>query len=114
MKDFKKMPKMACGGGVKKYQAGGDVLSDFRATQKPLSQETLDKKLPVYKGKIGPDGQVTRPEMSPDMKEKSLPVFRGKIGPNGQVVKPEMDPEMRKNMLMKTGGKVKRGKVTKK
>lgn len=25
MKDFKKMPKMACGGGVKKYAGGGDV-----------------------------------------------------------------------------------------
>ena len=28
MKDFKKMPKMACGGGVGKYQAGGSALAD--------------------------------------------------------------------------------------
>jgi hypothetical protein len=25
MNDFKKMPKMACGGGVKKYAAGGKI-----------------------------------------------------------------------------------------
>ena len=27
MKDFKKLPKMACGGGVKKYETGGKVTA---------------------------------------------------------------------------------------
>jgi hypothetical protein len=27
MKDFKKMPKMACGGGVNKYDMGGSVTT---------------------------------------------------------------------------------------
>ena len=29
MKDFKKMPKMACGGGVKKYAGGGLAAEDM-------------------------------------------------------------------------------------
>ena len=31
MKDFKKMPKMACGGKVKKYEGGGGVAGEPRS-----------------------------------------------------------------------------------
>ena len=41
MKDFKKMPKMACGGGVGKYQNGGDVEPTFLRTGKPNVKPNL-------------------------------------------------------------------------
>jgi hypothetical protein len=40
MKDFKTLPKMACGGGVKNYEIGGDVAPAPRqnfATRKPTN-----------------------------------------------------------------------------
>jgi len=40
MKDFKKMPKMACGGKVKKYADGGDVDSAFIGTKLNLPVKT--------------------------------------------------------------------------
>lgn len=52
MKDFKKMPKMACGGGVKKMQSGGSALADQIRNEKPSlankmlnSEQDLDKKV---------------------------------------------------------------------
>ena len=41
MKDFKKMPKMACGGGVKKYEGGGGVEPTFLRTGKPNVKPNL-------------------------------------------------------------------------
>jgi hypothetical protein len=38
MKDFKKMPKMACGGGVKKYEGGGGVQS-YESAKKEVTPE---------------------------------------------------------------------------
>jgi hypothetical protein len=52
MKDFKKMPKMACGGGVKKMQTGGSALADQIRNEKPSlankmmnSEQDFDKKV---------------------------------------------------------------------
>jgi hypothetical protein len=50
MKDFKKMPKMACGGGVKKYSEGGDIVEEARKelrSGKDLDPN-LSKKLTPY------------------------------------------------------------------
>jgi hypothetical protein len=38
MKDFKKMPKMACGGGVKGYSDGRSVASDSSENALPSIQ----------------------------------------------------------------------------
>jgi hypothetical protein len=38
MKDFKTMPKMACGGGVKKYGVGGAIVKALgKAADSPLA-----------------------------------------------------------------------------
>jgi len=53
MKDFKKMPKMACGGGVKKYETGGSVLKDsYLAPAAPegLKQAAAKKAFKEYSG----------------------------------------------------------------
>jgi len=50
MKDFKKMPKMACGGNVGKYEGGGKVKSLAEKTgeeafaAKAKKEETIDDK----------------------------------------------------------------------
>jgi hypothetical protein len=78
MKDFKTMPKMACGGGVKKYGAGGaikaaakflapaaavgaavapaaykDVTSGYTAKMREAKEEAETKKEPEAKKKGG-------------------------------------------------------------
>ena len=49
MKDFKKMPKMACGGGVDKYNEGGrtsvDMPSSF-GSSKPRTMIVDGKEIP--------------------------------------------------------------------
>jgi len=86
MKDFKKMPKMACGGGVKKMQAGGNV-SDMYVPERPVSGMYVPEKTPVKK------------IVKPTAEEFNL----------YQTVKKAANKDG-----LKAGGKVKRGKVTKK
>lgn len=45
MKDFKKMPKMACGGGVKKYAAGGmSTMDEAYMPEKKFSEMYVPQK----------------------------------------------------------------------
>jgi hypothetical protein len=64
MKDFKKMPKMACGGGVKKMSEGGNTSSKdlqyFADKRSPESKAAAEKRMTEYK----------------EGKEKSMAQFR--------------------------------------
>jgi hypothetical protein len=109
MKDFKKMPKMACGGGVKKMQAGGsstddDIMEAIRSGRA--------KPVPMPSGRGNPEG-VDIPGMG---RVKPVPMPSGRGNPEGVDipgvgrVKPVPMPKTRgEAMLLKKGGKVKRG-----
>ena len=84
MKDFKKLPKMACGGKVKKYDGGGSVLDD-----------------PIGAYKSGKVKAVPMP--TPDRNPE------GRDIPGVGRVKPVPMPTRGDAMLLKKGGKVKRG-----
>ena len=84
MKDFKKMPKMACGGKVKKYDGGGSVLDD-----------------PIGAYKSGKVKAVPMPTPDRNLEGRDIPgVGR---------VKPVPMPTRGDAMLLKKGGKIKRG-----
>jgi hypothetical protein len=96
MKDFKKMPKMACGGGVKKMQAGGNV-SDMYVPERPVSGMYVPER-PVS-GMYVPEKTPVKKIVKPTAEEFNL----------YQTVKKAANKDG-----LKAGGKVKRGKVTKK
>ena len=97
MKDFKKMPKMACGGNVKKYAVGGDIsMDDIMAARKsgqlkPVPMPAIErnentiKPVPMPSGRGNPDG-VDVPGI-------------GRVKPN-PMIKSRGDA-----MLLKKGGK---------
>jgi hypothetical protein len=102
MNDFKKMPKMACGGGVKKYNEGG-------YTSNPVE-------MPSRFGSSKPrtmivDGKNTLrnpPVEMPSRFGSSKPRTRNIDGENVPVN--PTTPQTRNNLeLLKKGGKVKRG-----
>jgi hypothetical protein len=78
MKDFKKMPKMACGGGVKKYEEGGEVLSKTREASRQRMQEK--------NAKLAKEGKLGELEANSRWVEKNHPEFNRatkseKLGP---------------------------------
>jgi hypothetical protein len=111
MKDFKKMPKMACGGGVGKYSEGGNIVEEAR--NEIRSGKDLDpkfsKKLTPYPsvqrgGKGGPQFAAPGVEMPNRMGSPNSKLNIEGLG--------EIDRSSVKGL--KAGSKVKRGKVTKK
>ena len=111
MKDFKKMPKMACGGGVKKYADGGDVVADYKAAIK--SGNVVDR-MPKPERDPGTNPYLSRVlGVSSDTKyedrmPKRIPTGKVNIGGERMDMRP---PKITENgaMLLKKGGKVKRG-----
>jgi len=103
MKDFKKMPKMACGGGVKKYATGGDILADYK---KAVKEGTLEKpSLLEVKPKsktINVDGTDV------NYNNRAVPMPSPKASTDFNVVGEARTPRSEMKGL-KTGGKVKRG-----
>ncbi len=97
MKDFKKLPKMACGGGVKKYNEGG-------RTSEPVE-------MPSRFGSSKPKTIIV------DGKEflRNPPVEmsnfgKGNKGSSPTVMETKPTTRPRGNLeLLKKGGKVKRG-----
>jgi hypothetical protein len=107
MKDFKTMPKMACGGKVKKYSEGGDIVAEARKELR--SGKDLDpsfsKKLKPYPsvqvgGKSGPQYPAPGVEMPSRMGSPNSKLNIEGLG--------EIDRSSVKGL--KAGSKVKRGK----
>jgi len=117
MKDFKKMPKMACGGKVKKYADGGDVDLDAyvrKTTGLPASKNTAATPSAAVKRNVGPTpniNDVVRKSMGMAKKYDDVPE------PTTSAPK-YTGPEVNVNDLVKSqlkrGGKVKRGGKKKK
>ena len=108
MKDFKKMPKMACGGGVKKYSEGGDIVAEARKAIR--SGKDLDPGMMITPKPrtVNIDGNEV------EMKSVPMPQLKGGEGgrdvPGLGKIKPVQMPQTRGNLeLLKKGGKVKRG-----
>ena len=112
MKDFKKMPKMACGGGVKKMADGGDVDLDAyvrKTTGLPVSKNKAATPSAAVKKNTGPTpnindvvrksmGMVKKYDDAPEP-TTSIPKYTG----------PEVNVNDLVKSQLKRGGKVKRG-----
>jgi hypothetical protein len=111
MKDFKKMPKMVCGGGVKKMQAGGrfsdDIAEAFRSGKAKPAPMPSDKGNRDYGFDVPGMGRVKPIEMPSDKGNRDY----GFDVPGMGRVKPIETPRktIHEAMLLKKGGKVKRG-----
>jgi hypothetical protein len=96
MNDFKKMPKMACGGGVKKYNEGSSVTS----VEMPSRFGSSKPRTKIVDGR---NVLVNPPVEMSNLKQGS----KGS-SPSVSETKPSTSP--RGNLeLLKKGGKVKRG-----
>jgi hypothetical protein len=106
MKDFKKMPKMACGGGVNKYSEGGDVIEEVRKAVragKDLDPGMMAKSKPRTMNIGGKDVALKAtpmPTLSQD-DEITIPGI-GKAKPAPMQTRGNLQ-------LLKKGSKVKRG-----
>jgi hypothetical protein len=112
MKDFKKLPKMACGGGVGKYNNGGDVDLDAyvrKSTGLAASKNTAATPSAAVKRNVGPTPNIN------DVVRKSMGVVKKyDDAPEPSTSIPKYTgPEVNVNDLVKSqlkkGGKVKRG-----
>jgi hypothetical protein len=111
MKDFKKMPKMACGGGVKKYEDGGGVLADYKTAIK--SGNIVDR-MPTSRRNDGTNPTASRAVGAPEDTK-----YEGRMRmpePSGTVNIPGVGKMQRapvqtseNSILLKKGGKTKRG-----
>ena len=96
MKDFKKLPKMACGGGVKKYNEGSSVTS----VEMPSRFGSSKPRTMIVDGK-----ETLR---KPPVEMSNLRQGNKGSSPSVSETKPSTSP--RSNLeLLKKGGKVKRG-----
>lgn len=109
MKDFKKLPKMACGGKVKKYDTGGKVKSlPEKAGEEAFAAQA--KKEEAIDDKYGlPTDSNARADREAS---RSVQVFDAYNRAKKSVEQGEKTNPM--GDTYKRGGKVKRGKVTKK
>lgn len=107
MKDFKTLPKMKCGGGVKKYAEGssvGDIVEAIRSGKaKPVPMPSgqgheSGVDIPGY-GRVKP---VEMPQLKND-NEVNIPGV-GRFKPSSIKTKTRGDLQ-----LLKKGGKTKRG-----
>ena len=106
MKDFKKMPKMACGGGVGKYNTGGDVIEEVRKavrSGKDLDPGMMAKSKPRTMNIGGKDVEMKAIEMP------NLDRGEGIDVPGYGRVKPAPMQTRGNLQLLKKGSKVKRG-----
>jgi hypothetical protein len=103
MKDFKKMPKMACGGGVKKMAGGGLASEDMYSPSQV--NDLLNKGHYV-------DKTISKSEAKEF--DKTLKIDRTKpnparLGGGSAGTLPNDKGGLDRPRLYKTGGKVKRG-----
>ena len=112
MKDFKKMPKMACGGSVGKYSSGGDVDLDAyvrKTTGLPASKNTAATPSDAVKKNTGPTPNIN------DVVRKSMGIakkYDDAPEPTTSIPKytgPAVDVNDLVKSQLKRGGKVKRG-----
>jgi len=107
MKDFKKMPKMASGGGVKKYSNGGDVVEEVRKAIR--SGKDLDPGIM----KEPKQREITFPGEKPvkynAVEMPNLERGEGVNVPGYGRVKPAPSKTRGNLQLLKKGGKAKRG-----
>jgi hypothetical protein len=89
MKDFKKMPKMACGGSVGKYEDGGSIRVDrspkYSNSQMASVREQLDKNEKAAKPEH--DKNVERYNKAMDESIKRTQPNMAKMNPAGDTYK---------------------------
>jgi hypothetical protein len=97
MKDFKKLPKMACGGGVKKMNEGG------------YTRESVE--MPSHFGSTKPRTMIVDGKNTLKNPPVEMPNLRqGNKGSSPTVMETKPSTKSRGNLeLLKKGGKVKRG-----
>jgi hypothetical protein len=107
MNDFKKMPKMACGGGVKKYNEGGDIVAEARKSIRESNSAEMPSRFGSSKpGTMIVDGKITL--RNPPVEMPKLRQGNKGSSPTIMETKPSTNP--RNNLEhLKKGGKVKRG-----
>jgi hypothetical protein len=105
MKDFKKMPKMACGGGVKKYADGGDIEEARKAIRSGKDLDPGMMRTPKSRTMNigGKDVELKAVEMP------NLDRGEGVNVPGYGRMKPAPMQTRGNLQLLKKGGKVKRG-----
>jgi hypothetical protein len=97
MNDFKKMPKMACGGSVKKYNEGG------------YTRESVE--MPSRFGSSKPRTMIVDGKETLRPPAVEMPNLRqGTKGSSPTIIETKPSTSPRRNLdLLKKGGKVKRG-----
>jgi hypothetical protein len=107
MNDFKKMPKMACGGSVKKYNEGGDIVAEARKS----IRESNSAEMPSRFGSPKPRTMIVDGKEIPRPPPVEMPKFRqGNKGSSPTIMETKPSTNPRNNLeLLKKGGKVKRG-----
>jgi hypothetical protein len=109
MNDFKKMPKMACGGGVKKMAEGGDIVAEARKAVragKDLDSGMLRTTKPTtmnFDGKDVPISSVEMPNRFGSSKPRTRNMFGEDVPVNPTPTRPRGNLE-----LLKKGGKAKK------
>ena len=97
MKDFKKLPKMACGGGVKKYNEGGYTSN---SVEMPSRFGSSKPRTMIVDGK---ETLRNPPVEMPNLRQ-------GNKGSSPTIIETKPSTNPRRNLdLLKKGGKVKRG-----
>jgi hypothetical protein len=126
MKDFKKMPKMACGGGVGKYETGGKVTAadvsarlekyqdnpnyNSKEDDSPAGVRARESYYKEYKKSGGSDRPDFMKATETDLKAREAggKAARNVIAKDREQVKTMSNVDTMGN-AMKKGGKVKRG-----
>jgi hypothetical protein len=106
MKDFKKMPKMACGGDVRKYSEGGDIIEEARKavrSGKNLDPGMMIKPKPRTMNIDGEDVELKSSKMPNLNRNEGINI------PGHGNVKPAPMQTRGNLQLLNKGGKVKRG-----
>ena len=73
MKDFKTMPKMACGGGVKKYAAGGSIRVDTSPKYANSQMTSVRKQLADQAKAFKPERDKASEEYDEKVKKRTQP-----------------------------------------
>ena len=83
MKDFKKMPKMACGGSVAKYETGGKVDTNtveyWANKRSPESKAASDQRMTDYKEGVSKSSAQFKENMSNIGKDYDAKIAEAKV-----------------------------------
>ena len=102
MNDFKKMPKMACGGSVKKMQAGGSASDPVEMPSRFGSSKPRTKIVDGKNTLVNPPVEMPSRLGSSKLRTRNIDGEDVPVNPMPTKTRGNLD-------LLKKGGKVKRG-----